>query len=153
MFEQKIENPAFNSIKFLNPTISQFPGFSYVYQLSKDANFTNPAGSIVTSQTFYTKIGFTNLTPGQRYWFRVKVDGLGTNYSEPISFFNSGTSKFLLNDRIAFDNQIKDSTVYFNGKLILGDTAGISVISAGKAAGPLCKISKNGINLLSSSVL
>jgi hypothetical protein len=152
LFEQKIENPAFNRIKFLNPTISQFPRFNYVYQLSNDEKFTNPQGSITSAQTFFTNLGLTNLTPGQRYWFRIKVDGLGINYSEPISFFNSGTSKFLLNDRVAFDNQIKDSVLYLNGSLILGDSARISVISAGRSAGLLCKISKNGVNLLSSSV-
>jgi hypothetical protein len=151
LIEQKVENPALNSIKFLNPTISQLPKFNYVYQLSSDANFTNPMGSIASAQTFYTKIGFPNLISGQRYWFRVKVDGIGINYSEPISFFNGGTAKFLLNDRVAFDNQIKDSSVYSNGKLILGDTSRISVVSAGTYAGPFCEISKNGINLLSNS--
>ena len=151
LIEQKVENPSINIIKFLNPTISQFQGYNYVYQLSMDANFTNPIGSIASAQTFYTKIGFPTLTFGQRYWFRIKVDGLGTNYSEPISFFYGGTSKFLLNDQVAFDNQIKDSTLYLNGKLILGDTVRISVISAGYYAGPFCSISKNGINLLANT--
>lgn len=151
LFEQKVENPAFNRVKLLNPSLSQITGFNYVYQLSKDANFSNPVGSLVPSQTFYSNIGFTNLSPDQRYWFRVKVDGIGINYSEPFSFFNGGTSKFLINDQVAFDNQIKDSTVYLNGKLILGDTARISIVSAGTYAGPLCTISKNGINLLSNS--
>jgi hypothetical protein len=151
LFEQKVENPAFINIKLLNPPLSQLPGFNYVYQLAMDANFTNPMGSITPAQTFYTKIGLPSLTSGQRYWFRAKVDGIGTSYSEPFSFFNGGTSKFLLNDRVAFDNQTKDSTIYFNDKLILGDTVRISVVSAGAYAGPICTISKNGINLLANS--
>ncbi|MDR3668312.1 MAG: C25 family cysteine peptidase, partial [Ignavibacteriaceae bacterium] len=152
LFQQKIENSAFRRIKFLNPTISQLPVYNYVYQLSNDGNFTNPKGSIISDQTFFTNLVLPNLVPGQRYWFRIKVDGLGTNYSEPISFLNSGTSKYLLNDQVAFDNQLKDSLVYLNGSLILGDSVRISVISAGTYAGPLCKISKNGVNLLSSSL-
>ena len=151
LIEQKVENPAFNWIKVLNPPLSQLAGFNYNYQLSKDAKFTNPASSTASAQTFFTKIGLTNLTPGQRYWFRAKVEGIGINYSEPFSFFNSGTSKYLLNDQAAFDNQIKDSTLYLDGKLILGDTTRISVVSAGGYAGTFCTISKNGINLLSSS--
>jgi hypothetical protein len=149
--QQKVENPSFNRIKLLNPTISQLPKYNYVYQLSDDAKFSSPQGSVASTQSFYTNLGLSNLTPGQRYWFRIKVDGLGLNYSEPISFFNSGTAKYLLNDRVAFDNQIKDSTVYVFNKLVLGDSVGISVISAGKAAGSVCKISHNGINLLSNS--
>src|ERR1035437_4576518 len=151
LFEQKVENPAFIYVKLLNPPLSQLQGFNYVYQLSMDANFTNPTGSIASAQTFYTKIGLPNLISGQRYWFRAKVDGIGTSYSEPFSFFNSGTSKYLLDDQVAFDNQIKDSTIFLNGKLIPGDTARISVISAGTYAGPFCSISKNGINLLANS--
>jgi hypothetical protein len=150
--EQKIENPAFTNLKFLNPTITQFPIFNYVYQLSRDPKFTNPQGSILSAQTFYTNLALSNLIPDQRYWIRVKVDGLGINYSEPFSFSNSGTSKYLLNDRFAFDNQLKDSTVFLNNKLILGDTARISISSAGWYAGPFCNISKNGVNLLSSSL-
>jgi hypothetical protein len=150
--EQKIENPALTNLKFLNPSITQFPIFNYVYQLSRNAKFTNPQGSLLSAQKFYTNLALTNLIPGQRYWLRVKVDGLGINYSEPFSFLNSGTSKYLLNDRFAFDNQIKDSTVFLNNKLILGDTARISVSSAGWYAGPFCNISKNGVNLLSSSL-
>ena len=152
LFEQKVENPAFTTVKLLNPPLSQLPGFNYVYQLSVDANFTNPIGSMASAQIFYTKIGLPNLTSGQRYWFRAKVDGIGTSYSEPFSFFNSGTSKYLLDDQVAFDNQIKDSTIFLNGKLIPGDTARISVISAGTYAGPFCGIYKNGINLLSNSL-
>jgi hypothetical protein len=151
LIEQKVENPALNSIKVLNPPLSQLAGFNYVFQLSTDSKFTNPAGSTVSVQTFFTKLGLTNLTPGQRYWFRAKVDGIGMNYSEPFSFLNSGTPKYLLNDQAAFDNQIKDSTIYLNGKLIPGDTTRISVVSAGNYAGSFCTITKNGVNLLSSS--
>jgi hypothetical protein len=150
LISQKVENPALSNIKLLSPSLSN--GFSIDYQVSTADSFPNPINGNISAGSFFTKIPLTGLISGQRYWYRAKVDGAGTNYSDAGSFLNSGTARFLIADKYAFDNQLANNTTYDNGKItLIPDTARITVISGGNTAGSVCVIEKNGINLLTNT--
>jgi hypothetical protein len=151
LITQKVENPALNSLKFLSPSLSA--GFNIAYQVSATDSFTVPVNGNVTAGAFFTKIPLTGLTSGQRYWYKAKIDAAGTNFAEAGSFLNSGTAKYLIADKYAFDNQSGTNTIFYNGKItLLPDTVRISVISGGYVAGSVCVIEKNGINLMTNTL-
>jgi len=150
LISQKVENPALSNVKLLSPSLST--GFNIVYQISTADSFPNPINGNISAGTFFSKIPFPGLISGQRYWYRARIDAPGTNFLEAGSFLNAGTARFLIADKYAFDNQVKNNTTYDNGKIsLIPDTVRITVISGGTNAGSVCVIEKNGLNLLTNN--
>ena len=151
MASQKVENSALFGIKLLSPSLST--QYNIAFQLSTDEGFTSPYNGNVPSGPFFTKLPLTGLISGQRYWCRARIDGAGTNFSDEGSFINSGTTRFYIADKYAFDKQSINNTTFDNGKItLLPDTTRITVISAGTTAGSVCVIAKNGLNQLTNTL-
>ena len=147
----KVENPAMSSTILLSPSLST--PFNIAYQVSTDNAFTSPFNGNIAAGSFFTVVPFTGLAAGQRYWYRARIDVTGSNFSDAGSFLNSGTSKFYIADKYAFDNQSVSNTTFSNGKItLLPDTARITVVSGGNTAGSVCVIENNGLNLLTNTL-
>ncbi len=148
----KIENSALNYIDILNPTIYTSPNFNILVQASQQPDFQTYSQYIDSSKPFVTRLNFTNLSPGSRYWTRYKIDDQNSIFSQPKSFYNSGNYKFYLADSLSFDNQINHNTGYTNGNFHLTqDSVKLTVVSKGSIAGASCIIMINGDDILPST--
>lgn len=150
--KHRIENPALNSIKILNPSLNNLSPFQIRYQISETENFLNPVENVITADSFFTSLNFTGLQNNKRYFFRYKIDDPNASYSEMKSFLNKSGSSFLVNDSTSILNQTTTDLKYENQKLLISpEEINISVTSAGFEAGATSVIAKNGINLLSNT--
>jgi hypothetical protein len=148
-----IENGSISSLLVLNPSIEQNESLKIIYNLSEDDKFTNHKEGLVEFLPFYTKLSFSNLNTDKRYWFRYRLNNPGAEFSQVKSFYNSFSTKFLIKDSVSMNNQTYLHIKNNNGTItFIKDTVRLSVISAGKYAGNFNLITKNGINLLTSTV-
>ena len=152
LVDNEIENSSITSLVLLNPNTYEDGNFNIHFQLSSDAAFNDVQQFDIPSDKFDTKINLTGLQANSRYWFRYKIDEINSNFSREKSFFTNGTDPFLLLDSLSFVSQETSQLEFDSSSLKLSnDLINISVLSAGWYSGSTCVISKNGINLLSSS--
>ncbi len=152
LVENTIDNSQIDSLYILNPSESSSTKFNIKLQLSQDNNFVSPKEYTFSADSFFTIFKFSSLLPGQRYWYRYKIDSINTEYSSSKSFLNLAGGDYFLNDSISFKNQkLVNLKPSFNGLKLSNDALKISVLSAGWYAGATCVIDKNGTNQLSNS--
>ena len=152
LVENTIENPGIDTLLILNPAELSSPKFNLKLQLSHDNNFLTPQEFTIAADSFYTSFKFPLLLPGQRYWYRYKIDSSSSEYSSSKSFLNTSGGKYFLDDSASFANQsLTNLKSGSNGVMLGNDSLKISVLSAGFNAGATCVIAKNGTNLLSNS--
>lgn len=148
----RIENPAVDTLKLLNPTTLNEEPFSIELQLDSEDMFSTPTTIVMEPDTFITNIALPDLQTGTRYYFRYKTSLPGGSFSPVKSFYNNLNDNFLLTDSLSFINQILDQLAWENDKIdIIPDTTNISVLSAGWYSGATCVIAKNGVNILNNT--
>ncbi|MEO8232326.1 MAG: C25 family cysteine peptidase, partial [Ignavibacteriota bacterium] len=146
------ENSSLKSIRLLNPASYSANVFPIKIQYATEESFIDSNSVIVNADTFFTDINLAGLNQQKRYFIRYKINSSGNSFSGAKSFFNQDSTKYLLIDSISFSKQELNNLRWENDSLrIVPDTVSISVLSAGFNAGATCVISKNGINLLSST--
>lgn len=152
LIANKIENSTLNFIDVLSPTLNKSINFNIIIQTSLEANFQTYDQFSDSAQPFITHISLSNLTPGNRYWVRYKIDDQNSLFSQPKSFLNSGNYKFYLADSTSFENQNNKNVSFSNTNFHLSqDSIKISVISEGYYSGASCSILINGNNILSNT--
>ncbi len=152
LIANKVENSTLNFIDVLSPTLNKSIKFNIIIQTSLEANFQTYNQFSDSAQPFITHISLSNLTPGNRYWVRYKIDDQNSLFSQPKSFLNSGNYKFYLADSTSFENQNNKNVSYSNTNFHLSqDSIKISVISEGYYSGASCSILINGNNILSNT--
>jgi hypothetical protein len=151
-FAYDFENSYLTSIKLLNPIRYSNDILNIKFQLFDNPDLLNPQIYNISADTFSTYVGFTDLSPGKRYWYNYKIDDQSSEFNKEKSFYTETDFKYFLKDSISYSNQIFQNTIYdSNGIKISSESINISVLSAGWYAGSTCVIAKNGINLLSNS--
>ncbi len=153
-----LENEKYYSIfkgklRILNPVIKSQTGLSSLkLSISQDKNFTAPIEYNRDFDTLFTAIEIPSLLDGKRYWWRMKLNTSGSDWSQSYSFLNSSRSFSWFIDK-SFEHQdieyIKtrfDSSL--GGWVLSEQNIGLKITSAGQSAGSFASMQYNAVESL-----
>ncbi|MCF8413345.1 MAG: hypothetical protein K9G44_08025 [Melioribacteraceae bacterium] len=143
-------NSRIDTFFIVNPTIANEGVTDLLVEYDTLNSFETSQSFTVPIDTFTTKIVFENLLNARRYYFRVRDNISGSDYSPVYSFFNRPGYDFLIADSIALAGINTNNLQYdrSNGLILSEDKYVIEVFSGGFNDGATAIGKVNGTNYM-----